>query len=39
MALKMKKVEEIRPIEINGKLSLWEYDYNVKGELKVCQLK
>ena len=25
--------------EINGKLSLWEYDYNAKGGVKVCQLK
>ena len=32
MALKMKKVEEIRPIEINGKLSLWKFDYNAKRE-------
>ena len=36
---KIEEVEEIRPIEINGKLSLWEYDYNAKGGVKVCQLK
>ena len=24
---KIEEVEEIRPIEISGKLSLWEYDY------------
>lgn len=29
---KIEEVEEIRPIKINGKLSLWEYDYNAKGE-------
>ena len=29
---KIEEVEEIRPIKINGKLSLWEYDYNVNGE-------
>ena len=29
---KIEEVEEIRPIEINGKLSLWEYDYNANGE-------
>ena len=29
---KIEEVEEIRPIKINGKLSFWEYDYNVNGE-------
>ena len=29
---KIEEVEEIRPIEINGKLSLWEYDYNANRE-------
>ena len=29
---KIEEVEEIKPIEINGKLSLWEYDYNAKEE-------
>ena len=29
---KIEEVEEIKPIEIKGKLSLWEYDYNAKGE-------
>ena len=29
---KIEEVEEIRPIKINGKLSLWEYDYNDNGE-------
>ena len=29
---KIEEVEEIRSIKINGKLSLWEYDYNVNGE-------
>ena len=29
---KIEEVEEIRPIKINRKLSLWEYDYNAKGE-------
>ena len=29
---KIEEVEEIKPIEINGKLSLWEYDYKAKGE-------
>jgi len=26
---KIEKVEEIEPIEINGKLSLWDYDVNL----------
>lgn len=25
---KMENVEKINPIQVNGKLSLWEYDYN-----------
>ena len=29
---KIEEVEEIKPIETNGKLSLWEYDYNSNGE-------
>ena len=29
---KIEEVEEIKPIEIKGKLSLWEYDYKAKGE-------
>ena len=32
---KIEKVEEIKPIEINGKLSLWEYDYNGNIEKTV----
>ena len=27
--LKIEDVEEIEPIQINGKLSLWEYDYKI----------
>ena len=36
---KIEEVEEIKPIEINGKLSLWEYDYNAKGEWKALKDK
>lgn len=27
---KIEYIEEIQPIEINGKLSLWEYDYKLR---------
>lgn len=27
---KLENIEKISPIEVNGKLSLWDYDYEVK---------
>lgn len=27
---KLENIEKINPIYINGKLSLWDYDYNIK---------
>ncbi len=32
-AFKMEDVQEIDPIEANGKLSLWEYDYKKEGNI------